>query len=54
MEKTLGRIKKVAEKKEESRWIVGGDFNARTRERGALEEGEEAAGRRISKDKVIL
>jgi len=42
----------VEEKKEESRWIVGGDFNAKTGERGTLEDGEEGASR-VSKDKVI-
>ena len=33
-------------------WIVGGDFNARTGERGALEEEEEEQRRR-SKDKKV-
>lgn len=33
-------------------WIVGGDFNARTRGKGALEEGEEGK-ERLSKDRLI-
>ncbi|TGZ45977.1 Uncharacterized protein DBV15_12580, partial [Temnothorax longispinosus] len=34
------------------RWIVGGDFNARTGEKGALEDGEEGIEKK-SKDKMI-
>jgi len=49
----MGRIKgKAEERRGETGWIVGGDFNARTGERGALEDGEEGRERK-SKDKVI-
>lgn len=40
----------VEEKRGEKRWIVGGDFNARTGERGQMEEGDEEGKRRL-KDK---
>jgi len=43
---------KVEERRGETGWIVGGDFNARTGEKGALEDGKEGRERR-SKDKVI-
>jgi len=49
----MGRIKgKAEERRGEIGWIVGGDFNARTGEMGALEDGEEGRERK-SKDKVI-
>lgn len=42
----------VEEKKGEKRWIVGGDFNAWTGERGQMEKGDEEGKRRL-KDKGI-
>lgn len=53
MRKVLERIKVEAEeKKGEKGWIVKGDFNARTGEREAMEEGEEGR-ERMSKDKLM-
>lgn len=46
-------VKRGSRKNERGKgWIVGGDFNARTGEGGALVDGEEGK-RRISKDKGI-
>lgn len=44
--------KEVNERKGEKGWIIGGDFNARTGKKEALEDGEEEIRRR-SLDKTI-
>ena len=46
LDKIMGKIKSVKEKEgREERWIVGGNFNARTEEKGALEDGKEGVKR---------
>lgn len=49
----MGRIRnEIKKKKEEAGWIEGKDFNLRTREKGALEDGEEGKVRN-SKNLVV-
>ncbi|TGZ48452.1 Uncharacterized protein DBV15_12818 [Temnothorax longispinosus] len=46
LDKIMGEIKSVKEKEgREERWIVKGNFNAKTGEKGALEDGEEEVER---------
>lgn len=42
----MGRIKEEVEKRRgETGWIIGGDFNVRTGEKGALEDGAKGRGK---------
>lgn len=45
MERVLKR-EKVDERRGEKGWIIGGDFNARTEEEGAIEDRKEGVERR--------
>ena len=51
--KLLDRMAEISEEKREIKgWLLGGDFNARTGEKGKMENGEKERKKR-SKDKKV-
>ena len=51
--KQLDRLAEISEERREIKgWLMGGDFNARTGEKGEMEDGEEKKKRKSKNKKV--